>query len=218
MQMRCSCRPGHPVASSDVRFPNLPKNGDKRGPTWFSSPAPILAAMVLAGLSILATPRPALAGENPVTIQPVTVPRNAPSYLEADLGAFNIRGSEDHDAAMVGEAEFRYGRRRLFLGPVAGIVANTQGAVFGYIGIYTDIFVGRHIVITPLAGLGGYDRGSSLDLGGTFAFRLSAELAYQFDNQSRAGLKFGHISNAGLYAKDPGEDELLVSYSVPLRF
>jgi hypothetical protein len=179
---------------------------------------PGFAAMALCGLAMaMVMPTLAHAADNPVTFQPLNVRGDEPSYLEMDIGAFNIQGNSDRDAATVGEAEFRYGRKWFFVGPAVGLLANTQGAVYGYVGLYSDIVLGNRIVITPLAGLGGYDRGSSLDLGGTFAFRLSATIAYQFDNQSRLGFKFGHIENAGLYDRNPGETELLVSYSLPLR-
>ncbi|WP_258367659.1 acyloxyacyl hydrolase [Acidithiobacillus ferrooxidans] len=43
-------------------------------------------------------------------------------------------------------------------------------------------------------------------------------MAYQFANQSRLGLKIAHISNAKIHQEDPGEDEILVTYAVPLSF
>jgi hypothetical protein len=68
-----------------------------------------------------------------------------------------------------------------------------------------------------LAAVGGYHRGGSEDLGSTFQFRLSADLSYQFDNQSRLGLQFAHISNAGIIRTNPGENELLLTYAIPLQ-
>jgi hypothetical protein len=88
--------------------------------------------------------------------------------------------------------------------------------VFGYAGLYGDLALGRFI-LTPLAAVGGYHQGRSEDLGGTFQFRLSADLSYQFDNQSRLGVQFAHISNAGISSTNPGENELLLTYGIPLQ-
>jgi lipid A 3-O-deacylase len=62
-----------------------------------------------------------------------------------------------------------------------------------------------------------YRRGSGEDLGGVFQFRLSANLAYQFHGGWRLGVHFAHISNAGIYARDPGDDELLLTVKTPYR-
>jgi hypothetical protein len=86
--------------------------------------------------------------------------------------------------------------------------------VYGYAGGYADIALDRFIV-TPLAAVGAYSRGSSQDLGGVFQFRLSLEAAYQLDSGSRIGVKFAHISNAGIDDRNPGENELLATYSIP---
>ncbi|MEB8491533.1 acyloxyacyl hydrolase, partial [Acidithiobacillus ferriphilus] len=42
--------------------------------------------------------------------------------------------------------------------------------------------------------------------------------AYQFANQSRLGIKIAHISNAYIANEDPGEDEVLLTYALPLSF
>jgi hypothetical protein len=68
-----------------------------------------------------------------------------------------------------------------------------------------------------LAAVGGYHQGGSEDLGSIFQFRLSADLSYQFDNQSRLGVQFAHISNAGIRRVNPGENELLLTYGLPLQ-
>ena len=88
-----------------------------------------------------------------------------------------------------------------------------------YVGFYSDFAVGP-VVVTPLAGFGVWWRGDSHDenLGGTFEFRLSFEAAYLFSNQSRLGLRFGHISNADSQRRNPGENDLMLTYAFPLNF
>jgi hypothetical protein len=139
-----------------------------------------------------------------------------PSYLDFGIGAFNIQGHRAPTSAE-GRIEFRYGQKLLDFGPAAGLLVNTRGGVFGYAGAYTNITWDR-FVVTPLGAVGLYSRGSGLDLGGTFQFRPSVNAAYEFDSHSRLGLQFAHISNAGIHESNPGENEVLATYAVPLPF
>lgn len=140
-----------------------------------------------------------------------------PSYLDLGVGAFDIQGHRESSTTAEGRVEFRYGQKLFFLGPAVGVLANPQGGVFGYAGVYTDIAFGR-FVLTPLGGVGAYHRGGSEDLGGVFQFRISANLAYEFDNHSRLGANFAHISNAGIHNRNPGDNEVLLTYALPLPF
>ena len=40
--------------------------------------------------------------------------------------------------------------------------------------------------------------------------------AYAFDNGFRLGIRFGHISNADIHRVNPGENDLMVTYGIPL--
>jgi lipid A 3-O-deacylase len=141
---------------------------------------------------------------------------NEPSYLDFGAGAFDIQHHEHSSTTGEGRIEIRYGRKLFYLGPAIGLLANGQGGVFGYAGLYSDLVFGR-FVLTPLGAVGGYDRGRSEDLGGTFQFRLSANLAYELDDHSRIGVQFAHISNADIHNRNPGDNELLVTYAIPLH-
>jgi hypothetical protein len=145
-----------------------------------------------------------------------------PNYVDLGAGAFNILSTRATRYARAtpytgeGVIEFRYGSKLFGLGPAMGLLADGQGGVYGYAGVYAD-FVFGHFVVRPLAALGGYSSGNSVDLGGAFEFRLSADFAYAFDDQSRLGVRFGHISNSGLHRINPSENEALLSYSIPVR-
>jgi len=71
-------------------------------------------------------------------------------------------------------------------------------------------------VLTPSFGVGAYDEGDGKDLGDTIEFRSQVELAYRFDNRSRVGVAFSHISNAGIGDRNPGTEILNVYYAYPL--
>lgn len=73
-------------------------------------------------------------------------------------------------------------------------------------------------MLTPLGAVGFYSRGSDENLGGSFQFRTSANVAYEFDSGSRLGVQFAHVSNAGIHKRNPGDNEMLVTYGIPLSF
>jgi hypothetical protein len=93
---------------------------------------------------------------------------NAPHYLDLGVGVFALRasfGTSERSAA--GRVELRGGRKLWFLGPAMGLMANTDGGVFGYGGVYADIAYGN-VIVTPFGGFGGYRRNDSSGLGGVF--------------------------------------------------
>ncbi|TVR99487.1 MAG: acyloxyacyl hydrolase [Rhodospirillales bacterium] len=134
----------------------------------------------------------------------------SPHYADFGVGVFGL--SQNVSAA--GRIEVRAGEKWWFLGPAVGLVANTDGGVYGYGGVYADIAIGN-VVVTPLAGLGGYRKGSGRDLGGVFQFRLSLGVSYEFADGSRLGLNVGHLSNAGTQPDNPGQEEVYLSYAIP---
>jgi hypothetical protein len=184
-----------------------------RGGTIILRVISALAAVALMELGARAAAAQSLIAH----LGPTNVVGDEPIYLNFGAGGFNIQGHRSSDPSGLAQIELHLGRRLFFFGPVVGLLANTHGGVFGYGGIYSDLTYGR-LIVTPLAGLGGYSRGKSIDLGGTFQFRLSLNIAYRIDNASRLGLQFAHISNAGIHDRNPGENEWLLTYSIPLHF
>ena len=148
------------------------------------------------------------------------MPSGAP-YLSVGAGVFNLVGAVDgggynHTPAEF-NAEYQSGFRFYGIGYVLGLLANTDGGVDGYGGLYADILLTPHWMLTPEAAVSGYNQGNSKYMGSTFLFRLELGLAYQMDNGGRLGLKIAHLSNADIYPRNPGENEILVTYSFPLR-
>jgi hypothetical protein len=174
------------------------------------------AVALLPAVALGFSPHPAAAQSEAVSVGPIQVLSDEPSYFDFGAGAFNIQGHRLSAPSALGQIELHYGRKLFFLGPAIGLLADTQGGVFGYGGIYSDLTYGQ-LVVTPLAGLGGYHRGGSIDLGGTFQFRLSLTVAYEFGDAARLGLRFAHISNAGIHNRNPGENEWLLTFAVPLQ-
>ena len=138
---------------------------------------------------------------------------HGPDVITFGVGGFDVFKQDPISAE--GRLEYRWGQKLIFIGPMAGIMANTDGGFHGYIGGYLDFQIGR-LVITPAAGPGLYREGGSKDHGGTFEFHTALDFSYRFDNGHRLGIKLSHISNAHLYNKNPGSESLLVTYTLPV--
>jgi lipid A 3-O-deacylase len=175
-------------------------------PSWRSA---------LVGAAISCLPLGDTRSAEPIRIGGIELLGTGPSYIDLAAGVFDALGEGAGQAAAAGRIELRWGEKLFFVGPALGLMANTDGGVFGYAGLYADIAYGNFI-ITPLGGIGAYDRGHGKDLGGTFQFRIGIGLAYEFEDRSRLGLRVDHISNAHLHDRNPGEEEILMSYSIPI--
>ncbi len=137
-----------------------------------------------------------------------------PDLLEVQGGAFDI--SHAHTAAF--GLEYRSDYRLLWvLKPMVGGMATTRGAVYGYGGLAVDLHLGEHVVLTGSEAIGAYGRGNDVNLGVSVPeFRSAIEAAYRFDDGSRLGVLFHHISNAGVGSKNPGAETLMMTYAYPV--
>jgi len=136
------------------------------------------------------------------------------SFLVGGAGAFDLLQGDDQ--AVDFRLEYRHGKGLWIVKPWVGFEGTSDGAIYGVGGIYADISLGRRFVLTPSFGVGAYDEGDGKDLGDTIEFRSQVELAYRFDNRSRVGVAFSHISNAGIGDRNPGTEILNVYYAYPL--
>lgn len=100
--------------------------------------------------------------------------------------------------------------------PIAGVQGNVDGGVYGYAGLLYDWQFAENWHLSPNVAVGAYDDHSSKDLGGTLEFRSGIELEYAFVNQHRLGLAVHHLSNAHIYDQNPGTEQVMMTYSVPV--
>jgi lipid A 3-O-deacylase len=161
--------------------------------------------------------RPALAGEEDGFI---SLMADDPSYVSLGAGVSGVipdRKAHDGKAAAF-TGEFRPAEPRLFiLRPLLGLLGASDGAFYAYGGLRTDIHLGSNFVVMPNAAA-GYYRNGQRNLGEHLEFRTGSEFAYQFDDGTRLGVTFNHISNAGLARKNPGEEISTLVVSLPLAF
>jgi hypothetical protein len=153
-----------------------------------------------------------------IRLGPVAVLNQAPTLLDLSAGVYDIIGNAHRNETATVDAELRLGQRWFGIGPAVGTIVSARGGGMVYVGVDSDVTLGR-VVVTPLMGFGAWWHGGNDDenLGGTFQFRLSLAAAYAFDSGSRLGVRFGHISNADIHRVNPGENDLMVTYGIPLN-
>ena len=191
----------------DDQVPKRATDRARRKPlfAWRLCGAVVAASLAAAGAAAQTPAAPPGAGE--------------PSYVDLSAGVWDLVGNAHRNRMGAAGAEFRFGRKLFHIGPAAGVLADLYGGGMVYAGLYGDIPLGP-IVLTPLGGFGAWWRGGSRDedLGSGFEFRVSLEVAYQFADRGRLGLRFGHISNADTSRTNPGENDLMLTYALPLDF
>jgi|SRR5579863_2124924 len=132
--------------------------------------------------------------------------------IAGGLGAFDFLHNY---TAGEGRLELRFAESFFFLKPSIGTFFTTKGSVYTYFALRSEIPIGSHFMIIPIAAVGDYEKGSGKDLGAHIEFKTGAEFDYVFSNGLKIGPAFDHVSNAGIGKKNPGEENLLVMVTVP---
>jgi hypothetical protein len=135
-----------------------------------------------------------------------------PNFIAVGAGVYDVLHNYTAGQARL---EFRFADRWLFLKPMLGVLVTTKGSVMGYGGFRIDLYLGNHFVVTPNAAVGAFYKGDGKDLGSVVEFKTGAEFAYRFEDHSRLGLQFDHISNAGIGKRNPGTESLVLFWSFP---
>jgi len=147
-----------------------------------------------------AMPAPTLAGD--------------PAFLSVGAGYYDI--NDNMDAAEF-RMEYRGSTEYWVFKPFAGAMATSDAAFYAYGGLLVDVYFGNRFVLTPSFAAGLYADGDGKDLGHVVEFRSGLEASYRFDNRSRLGVLFYHLSNASLDDNNPGTEVLSLTYSHPLN-
>ncbi len=143
-------------------------------------------------------------------------PASANEYLSLNVGEFNALRTKDN--ALQYGIEYRGEELKYNLHPILGAFGTSDGSAYAYAGLNWDITIlPQQLYLIPNFAVGAYRKGGGRDLGGTLEFRSGIELDYQFTNQHRLGVALNHLSNASIYDRNPGEESVLVTYSVPLN-
>ncbi len=151
----------------------------------------------------------------PLSLGPFEVLPSGKGMLMVGAGGFNAlwtRHTVGNGSSALLNVEYRFGKKLFYLGLATGGLVNSDSGSFVYVGNYLDIRY-KKFIATPLLAVGAYNQGAGPDLGGTLQFRSSLTLAYELEDKSRIGVGIAHISNASIHDENPGENEILVSYS-----
>lgn len=145
-------------------------------------------------------------------------PLAAEGGLALSVGQFAVIDDHEPNKAVEVGIEYRFRPFRLFerldLTPVLGVSATEEEAVWIYAGLRYDIPLGDRWVLTPHFAASLFDEGDGKDLGGVVEFRSGLEIAVRITAGSRLGLSFYHLSNAGIYDRNPGVESLVLTWSL----
>lgn len=145
---------------------------------------------------------------------PAVAPAQAedPAFITFGAGGFDIN---DNDTTGLLSVEYLSNGRIWVFQPVLGAYLTFDGSFYTYAGLGLDLFFGSRVVVTPSFSAGLYLEGGGKDLGSVIEFRSAIQLAYRFEDRSRLGIEFHHLSNAGIDDNNPGANQLLLIYSMP---
>jgi hypothetical protein len=146
---------------------------------------------------------------------------DGPARLALGAGAFDFTPNSNHpDSSVQGlfAGEYHFGDLLWIFSPMIGVQVSTKGSTYIYGGFGFDINFTPNLVLTPNGAFGYYARGSGTNLGSAAEFRTGADLSYKFDDQSRLGVAIHHISNAGIGKYNPGEQQIMLVYQLPLHW
>ena len=142
------------------------------------------------------------------------VPRDPnPDLLALSVGWYDAL--HDTATAVQFRGEWRSGQGIWKVKPLIGVMGTTDGAYHGYAGILVDFQIGN-FYITPSFAPGIYVRGNGKNIGGPVEFRSQIELGYRLPNHGRIAVSVDHISNAGIYQRNPGVESAMLTYGIPL--
>lgn len=157
---------------------------------------------------------------DPATAQVTFGSAGDPPRVALGGGAFDVLPNSNKPgsgATGLVLSEYRFGDVLWIVAPFVGVMGTGKGAFYGYGGFGFDIVFADKWLITPSAAVGYFSHGSGIDLGSHCEFRTGAELGYRFENLTRFGIGFYHISNAGITKQNPGVELVTAVLTVPLH-
>ena len=137
-----------------------------------------------------------------------------PPLLMGGVGLFDI-GRSIQGAAQL---EYRGGHSFYHIHSLAGITLTTSESFVGYLGVAYDIGLGEKYKLTPSAAVAGYAKGNGKDLGSFIQFRPAIEFTRIYSNRIRLGLQYSYLTNLGTAHPNPGVNNLMFLFGIPLNF
>ena len=136
-----------------------------------------------------------------------------PTSLAFSGGVSNF--NKDEKRAEVG-LEFRTPIQVWGMAVAVGLTVNDDKSAWVYGGLRRDFSLGGPWIITPAFAITYYEQGDGKNLGGPLEFRSALEVGYEWPSRKRLGFVIYHLSNAGIYDRNPGMNSLVLTFSIPL--
>jgi hypothetical protein len=122
---------------------------------------------------------------------------------------------DEHNPSFV--LEYRFSNNWKGVQPWLGLGWATDGAVFAGGGaLYSLATADGAWALTVGTGPGYYERHQGADLGSHLEFCTFAEVSRNLPWRHRVMIRIMHISNGGITEQNPGNELLLLGYSMPL--
>jgi len=145
------------------------------------------------------------------------------SKLSFGIGLYNFmeHGSVPFDKSSTGyNIEYFHGEKIFkFVKPFAGFLGTNDSQFYGYGGLSSDLYFlkCKCFIISPSLAVGVYDDGDGIRMGHLVEFRSGGDFMYRFRNNVRVGLGVFHISNAGMGYRNPGTEQIILKYQIPIK-
>lgn len=128
-----------------------------------------------------------------------------------------VGGLFDSERPPVIALEYRFAKNWHGVQPWLSLSWATDGAIFAGGGaLYTISTPDETWAVTAGCGPGYYERHQGADLGSNLEFCTFAEVSRNLPWHHRVMVRIMHISNGGLTQRNPGNELLLLGYSMPL--
>lgn len=135
----------------------------------------------------------------------------------ASIGGGYWDAGKHHSGGLV-QIEYKWGTYYFgYIRPQATLASPNCNSLFFGVGLGIELYMSPHMIFCPNFCPGLYYKGSGRNLGFPLEFRSALEMAYEFNNKSRLGVQFYHISNAHLGNKNPGANALTLYFAVPFN-
>lgn len=134
------------------------------------------------------------------------------------LGGGYFDAGENHSGGLF-QVEYKFSQYFWrFVRPEVTLVVPNFNSFFMGVGAGIEIPIYERLLFCPNFCPGYYYQGNGKNLGYPLEFRSAVEVCYEFQNKSRLGGQFWHISNASLSSKNPGANGLVAYYAFPLSW
>lgn len=105
---------------------------------------------------------------------------------------------------------------RWALTPAVGAILAQNESRYVYVAMRREFWLNHRWAVIPSFGVGAYQDGGGLDLGGALEFRTGLEIARRFGTGIRVGAGLFHVSNSGLSERNPGSESVALSVTMPM--